>query len=172
MKTRAPAVAAVAGPAGESPTTVDHDFSVTPVRQAGEDCGLLACIESIARDRHIRIDQASLSWRYPHYRRKGSADRGRVGVRAALEIMADLGLSSNSETVHGRALGVLAAKIPSGVLLCVEDDLGGTRWWRLAAIEPGGVRVMQPESADPAHFAVLTWDELEAQHGCALAFDL
>lgn len=172
MKTHAHAVAALAGPAGPGAAAAEHRHAVTPVRQVGEDCGLLACIESIAYDRNIRIDQPSLSWRYPHYRRKGSSDRGRVGVRAALEIMADLGLSSNSETVHGRALAVLAAKIPSGVLICVEDDLGRTRWWRLAAIDAGGVRVMQPEAADPACFATLTWEELEAQHGCALAFDL
>jgi hypothetical protein len=172
MKTNAHATAALAGPAGLDATDPVSGFHVTPVRQVGEDCGLLACIESIAHDRNIRIDQASLSWRYPHYRRKGSSDRGRVGVRAALEIMADLGLSSNSETVHGRALAVLAAKIPSGVLICVEDDLGRTRWWRLAAIEADGIRVMQPEAADPSRLVALSWSDLEARHGCALAFDL
>jgi hypothetical protein len=132
---------------------------------------MLACIESIARDRNIRVDQATLSWRYPHYRRKPASDRGRVGVRAALEIMADLGLSTNSETVHGRALAMLAAKIPSGVLLVVEDDFGRTRWWRIAEIGPEGVRVMQPEAADPGRLVALTWDEVEALRGCALAFD-
>ena len=106
-------------------------------------------VESIARDRNIRVDQTALSWRYPHYRRKPASDRGRVGVRAALEIMADLGLSSNSETVHGRALAMLAARISHGVLLVVEDDFGRTRWWRIAEIRPEGVRVMQPEAADP-----------------------
>jgi hypothetical protein len=164
MKTSAPAVAMVA--AGPAPGPV------TAVRQVGADCGLLACIESIARDRNISVDQASLSWRYPHYRKKAASDRGRVGVRAALEIMADLGLSSNSETVHGRALAMLAAKIPSGVLLVVEDDFGGTRWWRIAGMTPEAVRVMQPEAPDPACFAELTWDEIEALRGCALAFDL
>ena len=144
---------------------------VTPVRQVGEDCGLLACIESIARDRNIRVDQTALSWRYPHYRRKPASVRGRVGVRAALEIMADLGLSSNSETVHGRALAMLAARISHGVLLVVEDDFGRTRWWRIAEIRPEGVRVMQPEAADPGRLVALTWDEVEAVRGCALAFD-
>jgi hypothetical protein len=172
MKTSAQAAATVPGPVGLGPAGAAQDFLVTPVRQVGEDCGLLACIESIARDRNIRVDQASLSWRYPHYRRKPASDRGRVGVRAALEIMADLGLSSNSETVHGRALAMLAAKIPNGVLLVVEDDFGGTRWWRIAEITPGSVRVMQPEAADPGQLAELTWDEVEARRGCALAFDL
>lgn len=172
MNTSAQAVAFVAGTDGPGSHAGVAGFSVTPVRQVGEDCGLLACIESIARDRNIRVDQAALSWRYPHYRRKSGSDRGRVGVRAALEIMADLGLSSNSETVHGRALAMLAGKIPRGVLLVVEDNFGGTRWWRIAGIAPDHVCVMQPEAVDPSRFVELTWDEIETLHGCALAFDL
>jgi predicted DNA-binding protein (UPF0251 family) len=53
----------------------------------------------------------------------------------------------------------------------VEDDFGRTRWWRIAEIRPEGVRVMQPEAADPGRLVALTWDEVEAVRGCALAFD-
>lgn len=171
MTCNAFSVSFTASPVGFGGRSLDRRPPVAPVRQIDEDCGLLACVESIARDRNLRLDQAALSGRYPHLRRRPASDRGRMGVRAALEIMADLGLSSNSETVHGRALAMLATRIPGGVLLVVEDGLGRTRWWRIAEILSQGVRVMQPEAPDPGRYGLLTWDEIESMRGCAVAFD-
>lgn len=146
---------------------------VAAVRAIRPQSGLLACIESIARDRKVSVSQQALLQRFPRRCRRFQADEGRVDYRDALELMAELGVADSFETVREiPGLADLGDRVTRGVLLCVPDASGGQpRWWRLAGVKGGGIVAMQPESADPARFAEVTFAELESVGAWALVLD-
>lgn len=94
----APAASVANSPLGRGP-------GVAAVRAIRPQSGLLACIESIARDRKMSASQQALLQRFPRRCRRFQADEGRVDYRDALELMAELvphANRSNSWLVGGR----------------------------------------------------------------------
>jgi hypothetical protein len=146
---------------------------VAPVRAIRPQSGLLACIESIARDCGRPASQQALLQHFPRRCRRFQADEGRIGYRDALELMADLGLAESFETVRDLAgIADLADRVDRGVILAVPSAAGGEpRWWRLAAVRGDGIAVMQPEAEDPTHLMALSWPEVEHAGIWALALD-
>jgi len=147
-------------------------LAVAPVRQFTPHSSLLACIESLARDHDLGVTQTDLIRRFPWPCRLGHPEEGRVTLRDALEVIAEIGLSDSSETIIGpQGLNQLGDRIRQGVFLRVESEFGSDQWWRLAAVHPDGVEVMQPEADDPAQFGFIGWEELARLSVWSLAFD-
>lgn len=146
---------------------------VAAVRAIRPQAGLLACIESIARDRKMFLSQQALLQRFPRRCRRFQTDEGRIDYRDALELMAALGLADSFETVRDiPGLADLGDRITRGVMLCVPDASGGQpRWWRLAGVKGTCILAMQPESEDPAQFAEVSFVALESAGAWALALD-
>ncbi len=162
----APSVSVANPPAAHGPV-------VAAVRAIRLQSGLLACIESIARDRKMSLSQQALLQRFPRRCRRFQADEGRIDYRDALELMAELGVADSFETVRDMAgIADLGDRVMRGVLLCMPDARGvAPLWWRLAGVKGGGLVVMQPEAADPAQFAEISFAELESADAWALALD-
>jgi len=146
---------------------------IAAVRSIRPQSGLLACIESIARDRKMSASQQALLQRFPRRCRRFQADEGRIEYRDALELMADLGLADSFETVRELpALADLGDRVTRGVILGVPEINGaGPRWWRLAAVPGDGLVVMQPEAEDPASLVHVTWSEVARLGVWAVALD-
>jgi hypothetical protein len=146
---------------------------VAAVRAIRPQSGLLACIESIARDRKMSVSQQALLQRFPRRCRRFQADEGRIDYRDALELMAELGVADSFETVREiPGLADLGDRVTRGVLLCVPDANGGQpRWWRLAGVKGGGIVAMQPEAEDPARFAEIAFAVLESAGAWAVVLD-
>jgi hypothetical protein len=146
---------------------------VAPVRAIRPQSGLLACIESIARDRGRPASQQALLQRFPRRCRRFRTDEGRIDYRDALELMADLGLAESFETVcDPPGLADLGDRIARGVILAVPGPSGGeSRWWRLAAVEGAGLLAMQPEAGEPARLAHVAWPEVGRAGIWAVALD-
>lgn len=146
---------------------------IAAVRAIRPQSGLLACIESVARDRKMSVSQQALLQRFPRRCRRFQADEGRIEYRDALELMADLGLADSFETVRELpALADLGDRVARGVILCVPENNGaGPRWWRLAAVPGDGLVVMQPETEDPSRLAHIAWSEVERLGAWAVALD-
>lgn len=146
---------------------------IAAVRAIRPQSALLACIESIARDRKMSVSQQALLQRFPRRCRRFQADEGRIEYRDALDLMADLGLADSFETVRELpALADLGDRVTRGVILCVPESKGaGPRWWRLAAVRSDGLVAMQPETEDPSSLVHLAWPEIERLGAIAVALD-
>jgi hypothetical protein len=147
--------------------------AVAPVRAIRPQSGLLACLESIARDRRRPASQQALLQRFPRRCRRFQADEGRVEYRDALELMAELGLADSFETVREvPGIADLGERVGRGIILCVPAAGGGEpRWWRIASVGGTGIRAMRPESEDPAVLTECAWSELERAGAWAVALD-
>lgn len=135
---------------------------VAAVRAIRPQSGLLACIESIARDRGRPASQQALLQHFPRRCRRFQPDEGRIGYRDALELISELGLAESFETVREPAgIADLGDRVGRGVILVVPESAGvPPRWWRLAAVPGDGVVVMQPEADEPSRLVHISWAEV------------
>lgn len=147
---------------------------VTVVRQTTPWNCVLACIESILRDRGVELTQADLIERFPHECCKGRKDSagnditGAVDVRHLPEMLVRLGLGPNVRT--GRAPEMLLETIGTlerggAILLVANKNLAGAaehHCVRVVGASPNArVAVMNP--SHPIGSEVWPWEHLAAR---------
>lgn len=148
---------------------------MTSVKQSTQfTCGL-ACIESLAKDKGIAIDQAGMFARFPALLHRADGMCGITTPYIFISILTDLKLGSAYALGIGRAF-VEAKKdrIGHGIFLFTERDDAGTgelaHVWRLENILADSFVVVEPTpGVDP--FMKHDWRVLDARRCTVLVVE-